>query len=100
VNKAYTDSFNGTSSAAPIIAGAAIIVQGMSKANSGIHIAPDEMRNILSAPGIGTPQSPAVAGHIGVMPDLRAIITAYGGFQRCPIPGPPTAAPRRIRLCR
>lgn len=78
-NKQYTSSFNGTSAAAPIIAGAAIIVQGMSKANSGIIISPMQMRAMLSNPATGTPQGPGMPGNIGVMPNLKLIIEQYFG---------------------
>jgi serine protease len=74
-NDNYTDSFSGTSSASPIITGAAIIVQGMYKANNpGFVISPVQMRLILSDPTTGTAQGGGVAGNIGVMPNLRAII--------------------------
>ncbi len=73
-NKTYTRRYNGTSSAAPIIAGAAVIVQGLSTQNLARVVSPDEMRLTLSNPTTGTPQGPDVTGHIGVMPDLRKII--------------------------
>lgn len=70
----YTDTFSGTSSATPIVAGAGLIVQGMHAANTGARLSPQVMRLLLSDPATGTPQGPNVAGNIGVMPDLRAII--------------------------
>lgn len=70
----YTDSFNGTSSASPIVAGAAIIIQGMYQANAGSRLSPLQMRALLSDPATGTAQGTGVTGNIGVMPDLRAII--------------------------
>ena len=73
-NKTYTDTFNGTSSASPIISGAALIVQGMFKANNGYPLSPLDMRALLSDPATGTAQGGGVSGNIGVMPDLRAII--------------------------
>ena len=66
--------FNGTSSASPIISGAALIVQGMYKANNGCPLSPLEMRALLSDPATGTAQGGGVPGNIGVMPDLRSII--------------------------
>lgn len=77
VNKAYTKTFNGTSSAAPIIAGAALLVQGLAKGNARRIILPREMRNILSNPATGTCQGPTRPGHIGVMPNLRAILGCH-----------------------
>ncbi|SER75593.1 Subtilase family protein [Nitrosomonas sp. Nm51] len=73
-NRTYTGSFNGTSSASPIVTGAAVILQGLYKANTPGRLSPSRMRDLLSNPATGTPQGPDVAGFIGVMPDLRSII--------------------------
>jgi hypothetical protein len=75
-DQAYTDDFGGTSGAAAIIAGAALILQGMYQETPprGGRISPTQMRALLSDPTTGTPQGAAVAGHIGIMPDLCAII--------------------------
>lgn len=73
-NKTYTDGFNGTSSASPIVAAAAIILQGMYEANTGTRLSPLQMRALLSDPATNTPQGVSVAGNIGVMPNLRGII--------------------------
>lgn len=73
-DQSYTDTFGGTSSASPIVAGAALVVQGMHEANTGVRLSPGQMRPLLSDPATGTAQGPNVAGNIGVMPDLRAII--------------------------
>lgn len=74
----YTRSFHGTSSAAPIVAGAAVLVQWLHKTRAQAPILPGEMRQILSASSNGTPQGPGVPGHVGVMPDVRAIVTRLG----------------------
>jgi len=74
-NSTYTDTFGGTSSASPMISGAAIILQGMHEANTGTRLSPLQMRELLSDPATGTPQGPGVIGNIGVMPDLQAIIS-------------------------
>ncbi len=74
-DRTYTRRFGGTSAAAAIIAGAAILVQQMAGAPGGPGLlGPDEMRLRLSATATGT----VVLGlrgkaPIGVMPDLRAI---------------------------
>ena len=73
-NRTYTDTFGGTSSASPIVAGAALILQGMYEANTGTRLSPLQIRALLANPATGTPQGAGVAGNIGVMPDLRAII--------------------------
>ena len=75
-DRAYTDDFGGTSGASAIIAGAALILQGMYQEMppQGGRIGTTQMRALLSDPATGTPQGAAVAGHIGVMPNLHAII--------------------------
>jgi hypothetical protein len=70
----YTSTFNGTSSASPIITGAAIIVQGISEANLGYRFSPHQLREILSDPANGTASSNPATDRIGVMPDLHAIL--------------------------
>ncbi len=70
----YTTSFSGTSSASPIVTGAALAVQGMAEAALSSRFSPWQLRAILSDPANGTAsQNPAV-DRIGVMPNLRAII--------------------------
>jgi hypothetical protein len=73
-NKTYTSGFNGTSSASPIVSGAALIVQGVYKTSMGSPLPPLQMRALLSDPTTGTAQGGGVPGNIGVMPDLRSII--------------------------
>lgn len=73
-NKSYTSVFQNTSAASPIVTGAAIILQGMYEANTGTRLSPLQMRALLSDPATGTAQGGGVAGNIGVMPDLQAII--------------------------
>jgi hypothetical protein len=69
----YTNSFNGTTSASPIIAGAAALLQAIHWKCSGNRLVPLAMRSVLSDPATGTRQGRGVYGHIGVMPDLCAI---------------------------
>jgi serine protease len=79
-NLTYTDIFNGTSSASPIVSGAALIVQGKYAALTGTRLSPTQMRALLADPATGTVQGPNVAGNIGVMPNLRAIIETTLGL--------------------
>lgn len=79
-NRRYTDTFNGTSSASPIVTGAALVVQGMYAAATGTRLSPMQLRTILANPATGTPQGTTVAGAIGVMPDLEAIVTDVLGI--------------------
>ncbi len=70
----YTSDFGGTSGASPMVVGAALILQGMYKADVASVLSPLQMRSLLSNPATGTAQGGGVAGNIGVMPNLRAII--------------------------
>jgi serine protease len=72
-NTAYTASFNGTSSASPIVTGASVVTQALAQAGLGYRFSPRELRNILTSNGTAS-ASPGT-DKIGVMPDLRAIIT-------------------------
>ena len=69
----YTNSFSGTSSASPIVAGAAANLQGIALKHFGIPSSPAEIRNLLVA--TGNPQLGNTAAHIGPRPDLRGAIT-------------------------
>lgn len=70
----YTGSFSGTSSASPIVTGAALAVQGAAEANLGYRFSPGQLRELLSDPATGTPSADPANDEIGVMPDLEAII--------------------------
>ncbi len=70
----YTSVFSGTSSASPIVTGAALAVQGVVQAAGGRRLSPAQMRRLLSAPATGTASNSPATDLIGVMPDLRAII--------------------------
>jgi serine protease len=73
-NTSYTATFGGTSGASPIITGAALLMQGLYLASAGTTLSPPQVRQILSNPVTGTAQGTGVAGNIGVMPNLRAIV--------------------------
>lgn len=76
IDNRYTGIFGGTSGAAAIIAGAALLVLGLHlKRNQQLPL-PEDLRNILSNPATGTPAPPAEP--IGVMPDLQRIIQSLG----------------------
>jgi serine protease len=70
----YTTDFGGTSGASAIIAGVAVVVQGLAEANLGYRLSPLQMRAILSDPALGTPSADPPEDRIGVMPNLRAIV--------------------------
>lgn len=73
------DYFDGTSGAAPIVAGAVLSVQGMISANrGGRKLNPQEMRTTIVRGG--TPSANPGSDKIGVMPNLKALID--GGYLR------------------
>lgn len=64
----YTGEFAGTSSASPIVAGAAVLVESYARAHRGAPLAPAELRALLAT--TGSPQTGDTAEHIGPRPDL------------------------------
>ncbi len=69
----YTGEFSGTSSASPIVAGAAILLEGIARSRGRI-IPPAELRELLRR--TGTPQTGDTSEHIGPRPDLERAIAA------------------------
>ena len=72
--RAYSAGFGGTSGAAPIIAGAALLVQELRHGSAQTRLSPWEMRRLLADPATGTRQGRGVGGRIGIMPDLKRIV--------------------------
>ncbi len=71
-----TTDFGETSAAAAIIAGVALIVQGVvAKAQTGLRLGPGRLREILSDPALGT-RCTLGYGEIGVMPNLARVLIA------------------------
>jgi hypothetical protein len=70
----YTGFFSGTSSASPIVAGAALAVQGVCESNRQFRLSPRQMRAVLSDSALNTPPAASEATAMGVLPNLRAII--------------------------
>ena len=71
---AYTGTFNGTSSASPIITGAALSIQGIAEASLGYRFSAYQLRAMLANPATGTASNNPAVDRIGVMPNLQAII--------------------------
>ena len=72
----YTGDFGGTSSATPVIAGAAAALQGIYKAQyAGAVLGSDRMRDIFIATG-SPQQGNTYYEHIGPRPNLRAADSA------------------------
>ncbi|HDR8066582.1 MULTISPECIES: S8 family peptidase [unclassified Bacillus (in: firmicutes)] len=78
ITNLYTSSFAGTSSASPIIAGAAASIQGIVKNNQGRVYTPRQLRDILSDSSTGTKSNDPISDKIGVLPDLKAILSKLG----------------------
>jgi len=72
----YTDRFGGTSSASPVVAGAAAIYSSVTFAATGVHPTSTQVRSAFIA--TGTPQNTssanALAGRIGPLPNLAAAL--------------------------
>ncbi|MEO5570957.1 MAG: S8 family serine peptidase, partial [Bacteroidia bacterium] len=84
INKQYHLKFGLTSSASAIIAGVALVVQGIAKEEWDRPLTPAQMRDLLSDPAYGTLSANSTvadpnADKIGIMPDLRKIIRDYFG---------------------
>jgi hypothetical protein len=100
----YTSVFQGTSSASPIVTGAALCVQGLAEASLGLRFGPVQLRAILSNAATGTASANPATDRIGVMPDLAAIagvlslrpdvwLRDYIGDSGDPHTGPISASP-------
>ncbi|ASK31804.1 hypothetical protein CEY12_17530 [Chryseobacterium sp. T16E-39] len=75
-NRTY-NLFNGTSSATPIVASAAILIQSFNYQQTGQYLTPVQMRNILINTGI--PQGGNLATKIGPLPNIKAAIEYLEG---------------------
>jgi serine protease len=74
-NAWYTWSFNGTSSASPIVASAAALLSSIAKAR-GTTLTPATVRSLLAS--TGQSQTAGLAGNIGPLPNLRAAVDTLG----------------------
>ncbi len=68
----YRSDFSGTSSASPIVTGAAAIIQSISTSVGNPKLNSIEMRTLLAS--TGTPQASGDTGNIGSQPNLEAAI--------------------------
>ncbi|MEJ6682206.1 MAG: S8 family serine peptidase, partial [Flavobacteriales bacterium] len=76
VNQEYTNSFNGTSSASPIVASALAAIQDYVLSNGNEPLSPENIRQLIMDTGIAQ----GTGGNIGVFPDLaNAIATLVDG---------------------
>ncbi len=82
----YTDTFGGTSSASPIVAGAAGVVSSIAQ-QRGVTLTPQQVRTLLR--DTGTPQElgmSALTGNIGPLPNLFRATQSFS----CSTPPPAT----------
>ena len=70
----FTEQFSGTSAASAIVAGAAVVVQGIAKAHLGTPLSPAALRELFRDPTTTTPSARPASDRIGVMPDLKRVV--------------------------
>jgi hypothetical protein len=70
----YTLTFGGTSGASPIVTGAAILLQAWAVGRHYSYL-PHVLRALLSDPALNTASANPPVDRIGVMPNLKAVIT-------------------------
>lgn len=75
VDAQYTVNFSETSAASAIIAGVAAVTQAWCKDRYSAPLTPGQLRAVLSSPSFGTPQVNIAGEPIGVMPNLRKILS-------------------------
>ncbi|MFT3693501.1 MAG: S8 family serine peptidase [Kofleriaceae bacterium] len=68
----YTNLFSGTSSASPIVAGAAVLVESYLRTHDKPVMTPHDLRELLRA--TGTPQAGSTKKQIGPRPDLARVL--------------------------
>src|SRR5262249_40750501 len=83
----YSSDFGGTSAAAAIVAGAALLVEGAVETKTGHRLDPTQLRALLAdtAPNGNTPSNNPPVDQIGVMPNLRYILQTRLGIGVAPL---------------
>jgi subtilisin family serine protease len=85
-DSAYTAMFSGTSSASPIVAGAAAILSSVIEANTGNAATPAAIRTLLKS--TGTPQDFSAGGpvgNIGPLPNVAVALQQLGYVDARPL---------------
>ena len=90
----YTDTFSGTSSASPMVAGAAANLQGIALDQFQAPFPPSQVRAVLAE--TGTPQRGNLAENIGPRPNLRQAIDEISRGQLGEDTSPPECGPLRL----
>jgi hypothetical protein len=75
----YTAQFGGTSSASPIITGAAAILSSIAEQRGLAALTSTQVRTLLQVGATPQTTTGALSGHIGPLPNLRNAIAALGG---------------------
>ncbi len=73
--------FVGTSPAAAIIAGVALVLQGISRSHELKLMTPQELSGLLTRQDLGTPVRTSLGKTVGYIPDLRRVIAHL--LRRC-----------------
>lgn len=94
VRQWYTGFFSGTSSASPIVTGAALAIQGAVMEMGLNPLDPLDLRQVLV--DTGTPQT-GPAENIGPLPDLSGALTAIVGEVAVAVDIRPRQCPNRVR---
>jgi hypothetical protein len=99
-NALYTGGFNGTSSASPVVAGAAALLSSVIEARTGKAATPGQIRTLLKT--TGTPQvtgGTTQAGNIGPLPDVARALDVIVDTTAPTVVGPyQNTAPERSLL--
>jgi hypothetical protein len=79
----YTDTFDGTSSASPVVVGALAAVQGVLRARGHRRLTPEGARALVRSSGSPQQDAPGrpASQRIGTRPNLRQLIPSAVGFQ-------------------
>ena len=75
-NQKYASGFNGTSSATPVVASAAALLQSVAIKILGFRLSPAELRSLLASTGRAQTGADASTAPIGPLPELEAAVTA------------------------
>lgn len=75
-NQGYTSTFSGTSSATPVVASAAALVQAFAIKVLGLRLSPGELRALLVETGQAQTGASAATAPIGPLPDIQMAVEA------------------------
>ena len=82
----YVDNFRNTSAATPIVAGAAVLLQGMVKARIGSVLSVAQVKSVLAGAKTSIPSRNPASDRIGSMPNMQLICQYYVETLRVPTP--------------